>query len=45
MRKRYDGYDKPDDWSAAAAIVCLFLLICGLFWWPLVLYSWHYWVG
>ncbi len=38
-------HENLDDWSAAAALAALVLLLCGLFWWPLVLYSWHYWAG
>ncbi len=38
-------HDNLDDWSAAAALAALGLLLGGLLWWPLVLYSWHWWVG
>ena len=43
-KKKFDGYDDLDDWSAAAALGALALLIGALFWWPLILVSWHYWV-
>ena len=40
-----DDQIRYEDWSIVTMIVILIVLIGFLFWWPLILYSWHYWVG
>jgi hypothetical protein len=41
---------KPDDeirvdLAVALGVTVAAMLVSGLFWWPLVLVSWHYWMG
>lgn len=35
----------PVDLAVAAGVFIGVLVLAALFWWPLFLYSWHYWVG
>ena len=45
MKKLDGGYDTINDWSAIVAGAAFVVFLGVLFWWPLVLVSWHYWVG
>ena len=35
--------DSYDGVASVCAIVLFVILLSALFWWPLILYSWHYW--
>jgi hypothetical protein len=41
----------PTNWPSkrpdyvGEAVLCLIAVVLCLFWWPLIAYSWHYWVG
>lgn len=32
-------------WWWVPAFWAITVMLCAMFWWPLVLVSWHYWVG
>ena len=37
---------KPDPFDPlVVSLTALVVLLAVLFWWPLVLVSWHYWMG
>jgi hypothetical protein len=45
MTMRHMSDKEVGDLVVAAWFLILFLGVGFLFWWPLILISWHYWVG